>query len=205
MDSLSLIVQLFLLAFFLSISNFAASFGMGFSRMWPVSFRLRIAFIFGFFDFIAPVIGGLIGNVAAAVFGALVGILGVSLLFILGVYLLYDGWLQHGKKRRFGKRNIYHPLLDRVAASMWATAAIAVGTSMDNFIVGFGLGTLQVSFFSIAFVFGLVTFCMTSIGMVAGGAMRDKTEKYIAPIAEKGRVVTGIIFMLIALWKLFEI
>lgn len=204
MDSLSLIVQLFLLAFFLSINNCAVSVGMGFSRIWS-PLRWRIAFVFGFFDFLAAIAGALMGNVTVAVFGAIVGIFGVCVLFILGGYLVYDGWIQHGKKRRSGKKSPYHVLLDRAMASMWAVAAIAVGISLDTFIVGFGLGTLQISVFSVALIFGLVTFCMALIGIIAGGMIRDEAEKRIAHITGGGRVVTGIVFMLIALWKLFEI
>ena len=80
-----------------------------------------------------------------------------------------------------------------------------MGISLDTFIVGFGLGTLQISVFAVAFIFGLVTFCMAIIGIIAGGMIRDEAEKHIAHIAGGGRVVTGAVFMLIAIWKIFEI
>jgi len=203
MNSVSLLTQLILLAFFLSVNNFAASIGMGFSHMWA-RMRWKIAIIFGLFDFLAPIGGLYIGNLAAEFWGRAIGVIGVLAIFLLGAYLVYDGRTKHGNELPQEKSR-YHDFVDKAIASVWVIVAIALGISLDNFIVGFGLGTLQIPIFVAAVVFGLVTFLMALLGIYIGGKIRKGTEEKIINFGGKGRIITGVVFIVIALWKLFEI
>lgn len=203
MSPISLLTQLFLLAFFLSVNNFAASIGMGFSRIWTRA-RWKIAVLFGLFDFLAPIGGLYIGNLAADVWGKAIGAIGVFAIFSLGAYLVYDGWTKHGNESSQEKNRV-HNFADRAMASTWSVVIIALGISLDNFIVGFGLGALQIPIIVAAIVFGSVTFLMTVLGIYIGSKIRKGTEEKIINFAGKGRIITGAVFIIIALWKLFEI
>lgn len=203
MNSISLLTQLFLLAIFLSVNNFAASIGMGFSRIW-VAMRWKIAVIFGLFDFLAPIVGLYVGNLAATVLGRTIGIIGVLIIFLLGAYLIYDGWMKHSG-RQLQEKSRYHDFVDKAMASMWAIVVIALGISLDNFIVGLGLGTMQIPILVVAAVFGIVTFLVALLGIFIGNRMRVETEEKIRNFAGKGRIITGIVFVVIALWKFFEL
>jgi len=205
MNSITLLTQLFLLAIFLSVNNFTASVGMGFSRIWS-AMRWKIAITFGLVDFLAPIAGLYIENFVAGIFGQIMSMIGVAVIFLLGLYLIYDGWIKHsGREREPEERNGYHAFIDRAMTSIWAIVVIAFGVSLDNFIVGFSLGTFETPIILVAIVFGIVTFLMTSLGLVIGNKMRTETEEKIRNFAGKGRIITGIVFAVIALWKFFEL
>jgi len=203
MSLTSLIIQLLLLAFFLSINNFAASIGLGFSHIWE-KIRWKIAIVFGLFDFLAPLIGIYIGGQLASNLGQVIGFIGVSIIFTLGLFLIYDGSLKHNQPGQHSP-SFSHQYLDKAVTSLWAIAIIAVGVSFDNLIVGFSLGTLKVPIIAAAAVFGLVTFLMVLLGIFIGGRIRTRAERRITNFMGKGRIITGIVFIVIALWKLFEI
>ena len=203
MSLTSLIIQLLLLAFFLSINNFAVSIGLGFSHIWE-KIRWKIAIVFGLFDFLAPLAGLYIGGQAASMWGQIIGFIGISIIFLLGLYLIYDGWKEHNQSVEHSTSFSHHSL-DKAIASLGAIVIIAFGVSFDNLIVGFGLGTLQVPIIIAAVVFGLVTFLMALLGVFVGGKIRTGAEGRIANLMGKGRIITGIVFIVIALWKLFEI
>ena len=205
-DSIQLFVQIITLAIFLSVNNFVASIGMGFSHIWS-KIRWKIAIAFGLFDFIAPLVGLYIGNITADTFGKIVGFIGVLILVSLGVYLIYDGSFRHKGSDFMPRRGrgIRHELVDKVMTSNWAIILIAMGISLDNFLVGCGLGAFEGSIFFAAIIFGVVTFSMTLLGVFIGNKMRIETELKIINFAGRGRIITGSVFIIIAVWKLFEI
>lgn len=208
MELITLFAQLFVLALFLSVNNFIASIGMGFSRIWAQA-RWKIAAIFGLFDFIAPIVGLYLGNVAVRVFGTAVGMVGVLVIAMLGLYLMYDGWVKHSNQssqnREHKSSTPYHAFIDKAVAGTWVVVVIALGISLDNFIVGFGLGTIQIPILIAAIAFGVVTFSMTFLGVFIGNKIRVETEEKIINFTGKGRIITGLVFISIALWKFFEI
>jgi len=203
MSLTSLIIQLLLLALFLSINNFAVSIGIGFSHIWK-KIRWKIAIVFGLFDFLAPLIGIYIGGQLASNLGQVIGYLGVSIIFTLGLFLIHDGWRKHKQPGEHSARFSRH-FIDKAVASLWAISIIAVGVSFDNLIVGFGLGTLEVPIVTAVIIFGLVTFLMALLGIFIGGKIRARAELRITNLMGRGRIITGIVFIVIALWKYFEI
>lgn len=205
-DTIQLFTQIITLAIFLSVNNFVASIGMGFSHIWS-RIRWKIAIIFGLFDFTAPIVGLYLGSITVAAFGKIVGFIGVFILVSLGAYLIYDGIFKHEKERIEGKRvwGVRRDLVDKVVTSNWAIVLVAMGISLDNFLVGFGLGSFQVSILLAATIFGVVTFLMTFLGVFIGNKIRIETEQKIINFAGKGRIITGSVFIIVALWKLVEV
>jgi putative Mn2+ efflux pump MntP len=202
MISVQLITQLLLLAVFLSINNFVIAIGLGFSHVWK-RMRFKIAIIFGIFDFAAPLVGLYIGSQAANLWGNIIGFVGVLIILFLGVYLIFDGLKQHNGM--VGKLKSQRLFMNKLMISIWAIVAIAFSVSFDNFVVGFGLGTLHAPILVTAVVFGLVTFLMALLGIAIGGKVRLSAEGREVQLASKGGIITGLVFMVVALWKLLEV
>lgn len=191
---ISLIVQIFILALFLSLNNFLVSVGMGFSKIWAHKF-LNIALIFGLLDIVMPLLGLGIGKLTGDIVGHAASFLGVLVLALIGLFLVYQGVK---KKSRTTSIGIH-------LESTFAIFFIGFWNSLDNLFVGFGLGLLEVSLFLAVVVFGVVTFSMTILGISIGRKIRNEIEGKLRDFEGKGRVVTGLVFLALALWKLFEI
>ena len=194
----NLVIQLFVLAFFLSLNNFLVSLGMGLTRIWGRK-RLKISFIFGFLDFSMPLVGLGIGKLMEGVIGSIASLLGIFILALLGLFLIFQGL------KRKGEVGESQQALERTLASAPAIFFLGFWMSIDNLFVGFSLGLLNISVWLTVGIFGLVTFAMTLVGVTIGKVMREKAQERIKDIAGKGRILTGVIFIMVAVWKLFEI
>jgi len=190
----NLVVQIFILAFFLSLNNFLVSLGMGFSRIWGRD-NLRIAPIFGLFDLCMPIAGFLAGKLMGNIIGSMASYMAPFVLAGLGIFFI----LQVLKKRR--KQQIS----DKTLASTLGILFIAFWMSIDNLFVGFSLGLLDISLWLTIAIFGSVTFFMTLVGLTIGKKIRDRAQERIGDLSGKGRIITGVIFILVALWKFSEI
>lgn len=193
----NLISQIIVLAIFLSLNNFLVSVGMGFSSVWGAK-RLKVASVFGVLDFGMPLLGIVIGRWTGNILGNVAFYLGIFLLIVIGIYLIIQG-VKGGRKLVSSSR-----IPDAVLGSLPAILFIGFWLSVDNLFVGFSLGMLGASLILAVVIFGLVTFLMSLLGISIGKKLRQETEKKIAQLAGKGRLVTGIVFILVALWKLFE-
>ena len=194
----NLVVQILILAFFLSLNNFLVSLGMGFSRIWGRK-SLHIASIFGLLDLGMPIAGLLAGKLVGSIMGGVAFYIGPLVLVGLGIFLVLQGFKRRGKIT--GEQQIS----DKKLASALGIFFIAFWMSIDNLFVGFSLGLLNISLWLTVSIFGSVTFFMTFVGLTIGKKIRDRAQESIGDLSGKGRIITGIIFILVALWKFFEI
>ena len=149
------IIGLIVLAFALSWDNFRSSVALG-----TVPFGLRravqIALVFGFWDAVAPLVGGLIGRYFGDAFGLVAEYVGPAVLGAYGLYLLV------GAVRNPEPDEVDHP---------WVTLfGLPLALSVDNLIAGTGLGLLGFSPVVPAIGFGLVTAVMSFVGLCVGRA-----------------------------------
>ncbi len=149
------IVGMVALAFALSWDNFRSSVALG-----TVPFGLRraaqIALVFGFWDAVAPLVGGLLGRYSGEAVGPVAEYVGPVVLGLYGLYLLV------GAVRNPEPDEVDHP---------WVTLfGLPLALSMDNLIAGTGLGLLGISPVVPAIGFGLVTAVMSFAGMCVGRA-----------------------------------
>src|SRR3954453_2183078 len=93
------ILGLVALAFALSWDNFRSSVALG---TVPFGWRraLQIALVFGFWDTVAPLVGGLIGRYFGGVVGRLAEYVGPVVLGAYGLYPLVGGWPQRAGRVR---------------------------------------------------------------------------------------------------------
>jgi putative Mn2+ efflux pump MntP len=149
------IVGLVALAFALSWDNFRSSVALG-----TVPFGLRravqIALVFGFWDTVAPLVGGLLGRYFGEAVGPVAEYVGPAVLGVYGLYLLVGA--------------VRHPEPDEVDHPWVTLFGLPLALSVDNLIAGTGLGLLGYSPLIPAIGFGVVTAVMSFVGLCVGRA-----------------------------------
>jgi manganese efflux pump family protein len=147
------VIEVLGLGLFLSLDNFRSSIAIG---TIPFGFRraLQIAIVFGFWDGLAPLLGGVLGHFAGKVIGPIAEYVGPALLGVYGLYLLL------GALRRPAPEEIDQP---------WVMLfGMPLSLSVDNLLAGTGLGLLGLSPFLVAAVFGASTAVMSLVGLCIG-------------------------------------
>ncbi len=149
------IVALLVLAFTLSLDNFRSAIAIG-----TVPFGLRravqIALVFGFWDALAPLAGGVLGHYVGEAVEPVADYVGPLVLGLYGLYLLV------GAVRNPEPKELDHP---------WVTLfGMPLSLSVDNLLAGAGLGVLGFSPVIPSITFGVVTAVMTFVGLCLGRA-----------------------------------
>jgi putative Mn2+ efflux pump MntP len=152
---MSSLIGLVALGFALSWDNFRSSVALG-----TVPFGLRraiqIAVVFGFWDAVAPLVGGLVGRFSGEAVGPVAEYVGPVVLGTYGLYLLV------GAVRNPEPDQVDHP---------WVTLfGLPLALSVDNLIAGTGLGLLGFSPVVPAIGFGVITALMSFAGLCVGRA-----------------------------------
>lgn len=146
-------IEVLALGFFLSLDNFRSSIAIG---TIPFRFRraLQIAIVFGVWDGVAPLVGGVLGHYAGKLMGSIAEYAGPVLLGVYGSYLLF------GALRK--------PAPDEVDQPWMTLFGMPLALSVDNLLAGAGLGLLGFSPFIASAVFGVATAVMSLIGLCVG-------------------------------------
>ncbi|SFS90959.1 manganese efflux pump MntP family protein [Saccharopolyspora flava] len=145
--------EIIALGFFLSLDNFRSSIAIG---TIPFTFRraVQIALVFGIWDTVAPLIGGVLGRFIGEATGEVADYLGPVLLGVYGLYLLIGA--------------IRHPEPDEIDQPWVTLFGIPLALSVDNLLAGTGLGILGFSPVLAALLFGAITAVMSLAGMCLG-------------------------------------
>jgi putative Mn2+ efflux pump MntP len=147
------IAGLLVLAVTLSWDNFRSSVALG-TVPFGVRRAVQIALIFGFWDAVAPLAGGLLGRYSGAAIGPIADYAGPAVMGAYGLYLLV------GAVRNPKADTLDHP---------WVTLfGLPLSLSVDNLIAGTGLGLLGFSPVIPAAILGAVTAVMSFVGLWLG-------------------------------------
>jgi putative Mn2+ efflux pump MntP len=120
-----------------------------------VRHTFRIAFHFGLFQFLMPVIGWMAGHWISGWVSAWDHWIALVLLGYVGVKMLWEA--------REGK-----PADARDPTRGWLLLTLSVATSIDALAVGFSLAMLDVSIWMPSIVIGLVAALLSGLGIVFG-------------------------------------
>jgi manganese efflux pump family protein len=141
------------LGFLLSLDNFRSSIAIG-TIPFQVRRAIQIAVVFGIWDGVAPLVGGVLGHYVGDAINPIADYVGPALLGIYGVYLLV------GALRKPAPEEIDQP---------WMTLfGMPLSLSVDNLLAGTGLGLLGFSPFIPAVIFAVMTAVMSLIGLFIG-------------------------------------
>lgn len=168
-----------LIALGLAMDAFAVALGVGTTRA-DIWFRpgFRLAFHFGFFQFMMPVIGWAAGTTVVR--------------FIES----YDHWIAFGLLAYVGCKMIKESFEEgdiQAGADptrSWTLVMLAIATSIDALAVGLSLAMLQVHILYPSIVIGLVAAAMTTLGLVLGRRLGVQFGKRMALVG--GLVLIGI-------------
>ena len=178
-------IALLLLAFSMSTDAFAVAIGKGASLKNPRFFEaLRMGLIFGSIEAITPLVGWLIGKVAASYVDAWGHWIAFTLLVGLGAHMLYESLSPSREEIEKPSRH-----------SFLKIALAAFGTSIDAMAVGVSLAFVEVSIFLAAGLIGLATTVMVTLGVMVGRAVGSL-------FGQKAEVVGGLTLMAVGGWIL---
>ncbi len=141
----------------------------------------RIAFFFGLFQAIMPVIGWFLGVKLEEIIKNIDHWIAFILLAVIGVRMIYGSL-----KKQYEKNNIsgYYDLI-----------LLSIATSIDALVVGVTLGLMDDSIFFSASIIGIITFIICLMAYLIGG-------KFGSVIGKKVEILGGIILIFIGL-KIF--
>ena len=177
---------IFLLALSLAMDAFAVSIAQGLS-MQKIYLKqsLYIAFFFGLFQAVMPILGWFIGNAFNEIISDFDNWVVFIILFVIGAKMIYEAFKKGGQEKE-EKRLAFYTLL-----------MLALATSIDAFAVGVGFSLLKTDILFPALIIGLVTFVLSLIGVCIG-------KKVGTVFGKKMEALGGLILVIIALSILFE-
>ncbi|MGB7294797.1 MAG: manganese efflux pump MntP family protein [Candidatus Aminicenantales bacterium] len=171
------------IALALAMDAFAVSLGLGLSlRPATGGQTLRLAFSFGFFQFLMSVLGWAAGEKLIQHIARYDHWLAFGLLLAVGGKMIFES-LRPGKDSPDRRNDPTRGL---------SLLVLSVATSLDALAVGLSLAALRVAILFPAVVIGVVAFIVTVLGMKIGPALRKV-------IGRRAELLGGMILILIGI------
>ncbi|HEY3923438.1 MAG TPA: manganese efflux pump [Acidothermaceae bacterium] len=160
-----IVLALVLSAFAVGLDNFAAAIAIGMAGV-DARTRVRVAVIFGFFEAAMPLIGLLIGHSSAHGLGQATRYVGGGLLAAAGLWSLVEARRSVAEVAAVDD----HDPLQRVGQGSGALVMSGLALSIDNLVIGFGLGVTKSPL-----VASLIVFAVVSVGLSLAGLEIGRT------------------------------
>ena len=175
-------VEAFLLALALCVDSLVVSTTTSFREKMPWRQGVLMAIIFGLCQGAFPLLGALIGDVARSFIEAVDHWVAFGLLAIVGGRMLLEGIKGGGDNDKATKSGL----------TLGTFFLLGVATSIDAFAVGIGLGLQETltQVFWIVLIIGLVTLCVSLLGVYLGKRKVPVPERTATIIA--GLVLIGL-------------
>ena len=175
------ITGLLLLSVVIAGNNLAVSFAMG--TFTTKKEHLKIVIVFGVFEFVVPLLGILIGQQLAKYIDQYASVVGSVVLILLGCYTVVSSLINKDQTSK----------LENKLTSLKGLILLALGLSLDNLIVGFGLGFKEVSPLIFAGVISLTSVVFSFIGLRLGKYLSEKFRKITEIFAGFLLIILGIL------------
>ena len=178
--------SVFLIGVSLSMDAFAVSIAKGMCiRNDRFKYACMLAFWFGLFQALMPLIGYFLGSQFQEQITAVDHWIAFILLGLIGGNMIREA---------FSKEEDACP---DASLGIKAMFLLAVATSIDALAVGITFAFLQVNIIAAVSFIGVITFALSCIGVKVGNVFGDKYEK-------KAEFVGGVILVLLGLKILLE-
>ena len=161
------VFEIILISVGLAMDAFGVSIGKGLSM--PVGENRRkvtLAFLFGLFQFLMPVIGWLIGRQFIDVISEWDHWIIFGLLGYLGVAMIREGLSDDDEDD------------DKQFLGAWEMIMLSVATSLDAMAVGLTFAFLPINVWEASTMIGVITFGISLIGVYLGKFMGQFVGKY---------------------------
>lgn len=171
------------LAFALAMDAFAVSLGVGLNLVRASLVQtLRLAFFFGLFQFLMPVIGWGAGTTVIGLISRFDHWVAFALLLGVGGRMIFESF-RRGEDFKIKKTDPTKGL---------PLFVLSVATSLDSLAVGLSLAALHAAIVYPAAVIGVVAFMMTVVGMKLGPVLGRIVGK-------RAELAGGLILILIGI------
>ena len=173
----------FALAFSLAMDAFAAALGKGAALRRPhMGHALTVGAVFGAFQMVMPLIGFALGMAFADIVAAVDHWIAFVLLAVVGGRMALEAW----KGDAEGEEGAPGMTLTLSALFMAGFA-----TSVDALAIGVPLAFFDEPILASALVIGLVTFALSTIGVLLGRAVGPLLGRWAVGIGGVGLVLLG--------------
>ena len=171
-------LRLALVAVALGLSNLAAAVAIGLVGV-DARTRWRVGTVFGAFECSMPVVGLLLGRKVAAYAGSVSSYIGGGVLIAVGFYAVL--------RARQG-RDQSKPPSPRIGSLLASGAALSV----DNLVVGFGLGAEHIGVLTAAVAIATMSVAMSLVGLELGHRLGRAVEMRSEQIGGAVLMVVGM-------------
>jgi putative Mn2+ efflux pump MntP len=172
------LTSIFLIALSMAMDAFAVSLGSGVKIGPGPRPVFRIAFHFGLFQALLPVVGWLFGNTIEPYVKSIDHWVAFGLLAFVGGRMVRSG---------ISKNEEESP---KDPSRGWTMVMLSIAVSIDALAVGLSLGLLGVTIWTPALVIGLVTGALSLIGLRVGNDFGKRFGKPVEVLS--GLVLFGI-------------
>jgi len=170
--------EIIIVAIGLSLDAFAVALGIGsVGRIKGHRGAFRLAFHFGLFQFLMPVLGWYTGIKIEPFVNKIDYWIAFFLLFYVGAKMIWESYTMDEISRKDPSKGKEMILL-------------SVATSIDALVVGFSLAILRISIWYPGFIIGIVTAVFSILGIYSGKIIGNKIGKKMEFIG--GLVIIGI-------------
>jgi putative Mn2+ efflux pump MntP len=171
----------------MSTDAFAAAVGKGAAlQRAQIKEALRTGLIFGIIESLTPIIGWVLGTVAAPYVSAWDHWIAFVLLLVLGVKMVREG--SSAPEVEEAKPESH---------SFWMLAMTGFATSIDAMAVGVGLAFIDANIWVVAPAIGLATFAMVTLGVMVGRGIG-------AVVGKRAELLGGLVLIVVGSTILYE-
>jgi len=169
---------IFLIALSMAMDAFAVSLCSGLKIEPGPRPVFRIAFHFGLFQALLPIIGWLFGNTIEPLVRGFDHWVAFGLLAFVGVRMIRSGL---GKDEKESQKD---------PSRGWTMVMLSIAVSIDALAIGLSLGVIGVTIWTPALIIGLVTGALSLIGLRVGNGVGKRYGKPVEILG--GLVLIGI-------------
>ncbi len=161
-------ITIIFIAFGLALDAFAVSIASGIViKNLKIKDAMKIAFSFGLFQAIMPVIGWLAGLSISEFISGIDHWVAFGLLSVIGIKMIYESFKIEKVEKSFDPLNAYVLFL------------LSIATSIDALVVGLSFAILNILIVKPIIIIGFVTFIMSFIGVFVGKKVGHFFERKI--------------------------
>jgi manganese efflux pump family protein len=171
-------LDILLIALSMSMDAFAVCLGVGTQeRISGPRPTFRLAFHFGLFQFLMPIVGWFAGTTVLRYISTYDHWVAFALLAFVGIRMIRSGFDLNGVEHK------------NDPSRGWTLVILAFATSIDALVVGISLGLVGLRIWYPAVVIGLVTGLVSWLGLLLGNRLGAKFGKRM-------EIIGGIILIL---------
>jgi putative Mn2+ efflux pump MntP len=180
-----IVLALVLSAFAVGLDNFAAAIGIGIAGV-DARIRVRVAVIFGFFEAAMPLVGLLVGHGSAHSLGQATRYVGGGLLAAAGLWSLLQA-------RRTNIADHANDDVRNAPHDIGPLLVTGLALSIDNLVIGFGLGVTNTPLLASLLVFAVVSVGLTLAGLELGRTIGARMQGQADWVAGVVLIVVGVL------------